>query len=138
MASGSAARLLAQDEPRDLLFAPDQPKVVNINPLTVLIVTPTLQAGAADLGAIDMVRILARSGNRPIVVSRGGRYENDVVDLGAQFIRLDVASKNPLVMLRNAFAIARIARRETSLLDDLAERARGSFSDSPSGFPSML
>ena len=71
MASGSAARLLANSEAQDLLFAPGEPNIVNINPLTVLIVTPTLQAGAADLGAIDLVRILARSGNRPIVVSRG-------------------------------------------------------------------
>ena len=33
-------------------------------PLTVLVVAPTLHAGAADAGAIDLVRILAGNGHR--------------------------------------------------------------------------
>lgn len=59
MAPGSAARVLAQSEPQGFMFAPDRLKVTNINPLTVLIVVPSLQAGAADHGVIDLVRILA-------------------------------------------------------------------------------
>jgi glycosyltransferase involved in cell wall biosynthesis len=80
------------------------------NPLTVLIVVPALQAGAAETGAVELVRILAAAGHRPIVVSRGGRMETDVTATGAEFIRLDVASKNPLIMLRNAVALARLIR----------------------------
>lgn len=79
-------------------------------PLTVLIVVPTLQAGAAEAGAVELVRILAGAGHRPIVVSRGGRMENEVTATGAELVNLDVASKNPLIMLRNAVTLARLVR----------------------------
>lgn len=112
MSPGSAARLLSQTESHELLFASPTPKVTNINPLTALIVVPSLQAGAADHGVVDLVRILTGAGNRALVVSRGGRLQDEVVSLGGEFIALDVASKNPLTMLRNAFELARIVRRE--------------------------
>ena len=79
-------------------------------PLTVLVAVPTLHAGAADAGAIDLVRILKSSGHRVIVASRGGRMEDEIDALGAEFVRLDVESHNPLVMLRSSFALARIIR----------------------------
>ena len=81
-------------------------------PLTVLVVVPTLHAGAADAGAIDLVRILSTAGHRVIVASRGGRLEDEIELLGAEFVRLDVESNNPLVMLRSAFALARIMREK--------------------------
>jgi len=76
--------------------------------LTVLIVVPTLEAGAADRGAIELVGILAAAGHRPLVVSRGGRLEAGVAAAGGEFLRLDVASKNPLTMLRSALALRRL------------------------------
>ena len=79
-------------------------------PLTVLIVAPSLHAGAADAGAVQLVRILAAAGHRPIVVSSGGRLVGDVTSAGAAFISMNVASTNPAVIVRNAFALARIAR----------------------------
>ncbi len=79
-------------------------------PLTVLVVAPTLHAGAADAGAIDLVRILTASGHRVTVVSNGGRLEGDVTGAGAEFIRFDVADFNPIYILRAAFALTRIAR----------------------------
>src|SRR5690349_20825994 len=94
------------------MFAPDRSKVTNINPLTILIVVPSLQAGAADLGVIDLVRILAAAGNRAIVLSNGGRLESEIATLGGEFIRADVASKNPFVMMRNAGLMRQIVRRE--------------------------
>jgi glycosyltransferase involved in cell wall biosynthesis len=81
-------------------------------PLTVLVVVPTLHAGAADAGAIDLARILKGGGHRVIVASRGGRLEDEIDLLGAEFVRLDVESNNPLVMLRSAFALARIMREK--------------------------
>jgi glycosyltransferase involved in cell wall biosynthesis len=112
VASGSAARILAQSEPDGFMFAADRSNVTNINPLTVLIVVPSLQAGAADLGVVDLVRILAAAGNRPIVLSNGGRLEAEITALGGEFIRADVASKNPFVMIRNAGVMRRIVRKE--------------------------
>jgi len=73
-------------------------------------VAPTLHAGAADAGAIDLVRILQSNGHRAIVVSNGGRLEDEVAAAGAEFIRLDVADFNPVFILRAAFALARIVR----------------------------
>src|SRR5665213_4061229 len=81
-----------------------------IDPITVLIVTPTLNAGAADVGAVELVHILKRAGHRAIVVSRAGRLVADITAAGAEFVPLNVASKNPLRMLRNAMVLLRLAR----------------------------
>jgi glycosyltransferase involved in cell wall biosynthesis len=80
------------------------------DPITVLIVTPTLDAGAADIGAVELVRIQQNAGHRAIVVSRAGRLVADITAAGAEFVSLNVASKNPLRMLRNALVLRRLAR----------------------------
>ena len=79
-------------------------------PLTVLVVAPTLHAGAADAGALDLVRILHGNGHRAIVASNGGRLEDEVAATGAEFIRLDVADFNPIFIARAAFALTRLVR----------------------------
>jgi len=76
----------------------------------VLIVVPTLDGGAADAGAVELVRILAGAGFRTIVVSRAGRLVADVTTAGGEFVPLDVSSNNPLLMLRNAIKLTRMAR----------------------------
>jgi glycosyltransferase involved in cell wall biosynthesis len=76
--------------------------------LTVVIAVPTLDSGAADLGALDLVRILAGAGHHPIVVSSGGRLSPAVSTAGAEFFSLDVASKNPLVIAGNGLALVRL------------------------------
>lgn len=78
--------------------------------LTALIVVPSLDVGAADIGVVELVRILSTAGHRPIVLSRGGRLESAVMAAGAEFIRADMASKNPVVLLRNAAMITRLIR----------------------------
>jgi len=80
------------------------------DPITVLIVVPTLDGGAADAGAVELVRLLRQAGNHAVVASRVGRLVADVTAAGAEFLPLDVASNNPIVILRSAFALARIAR----------------------------
>jgi glycosyltransferase involved in cell wall biosynthesis len=80
-------------------------------PLTVLVLAPTLHAGAADAGAVDLVRILRSAGHRVLVASNGGRLEDDVTDAGAEFIRLDVADFNPIFIARAAFALRGVVRR---------------------------
>jgi len=79
-------------------------------PITVLIVVPALDGGAADAGAIELTRILRQAGHRAIVVSRAGRLVADVTAAGGEFVALDVASNNPLRMLRNAAVLIRLAR----------------------------
>src|SRR5262249_38189003 len=79
-------------------------------PLTVLITVPTIEVGAADEGAVDLAAILADAGHTPIVVSAGGRLESRVADVGAEFIRLDVASRNPSRIVRNVARLFALAR----------------------------
>ena len=78
--------------------------------ITVLIVVPTLDVGAADVGALGLVRILTAAGHRAIVASEAGRLAADVTAAGGEFVALDLASNNPLRMLRNAAMLSRIAR----------------------------
>lgn len=87
-------------------------EVVALRPLTALILAPTLHAGAADAGAIELVRILRRNGHRAIVASNGGRLENEVTAAGAEFVRLDVADFNPIFIARAAFALKRLIREK--------------------------
>jgi hypothetical protein len=78
------------------------------DPITVLIAVPTLEAGSADVGAVGLVRILTAAGHRAIVASHAGRLVADVTAAGGEFVPLDVASNNPLRMLRSALALKRI------------------------------
>jgi glycosyltransferase involved in cell wall biosynthesis len=80
-------------------------------PLTVLIAVPTLEIGAADEGAIDLAAILAGAGHHPIVVSRGGRLEPRLAGIGAELVRLDVASPNPIVIARQASRLTALVRQ---------------------------
>ena len=81
-----------------------------LSPIAVLVVVPTLDVGAADAGAVELVRILASAGFSTIVVSRAGRLVADITAAGGEFIPLDVSSNNPLLMLRNAIKLTRMAR----------------------------
>ena len=80
------------------------------DPLTVLIVVPTLDGGAADAGAVELVRILQQAGHRAIVASRAGRLAADVTSAGAEFVALDTGTNNPVAILSNAAALSRLAR----------------------------
>ncbi len=80
------------------------------SPLTVLIVVPGLDSGAADMGAVELTRTLAGAGHGAIVVSRAGRLVAEVTAAGGEFVPLDVASTNPIVMLRNMVVLMRLAR----------------------------
>ena len=87
-------------------FAPSYAR----HPLTVMIAVPTLDAGAADEGAVALAETLTAAGHRALVVSSGGRLEADLAACGAQFVRMDMASRNPAVIARNAFALAHLIR----------------------------
>ncbi len=83
---------------------------VDRDSITVLIVVPTLDGGAADAGALELVRILETAGHHAIVASRAGRLVADVTAAGGEFVPLDVGINNPIMMLRNAAALKRLAR----------------------------
>ncbi len=78
--------------------------------LTALIAVPTVEIGAADEGVVALAETLARAGHHPIVASSGGRLEGRLAEMGAELIRLDLASRNPGVIARNAAALFRLLR----------------------------
>ena len=95
------------------------------DPLTVLIVVPTLDSGAADAGAVELVRVLTAAGHHAIVVSRAGRLVADVTAAGGEFIPLNVASNNPIVLLRNTARLIRLARERKCDVVHALGRAAG-------------
>jgi glycosyltransferase involved in cell wall biosynthesis len=101
------------------------PVAAATKPITALIVTPSLHAGAADSGTVQLVHILASAGHRPIVVSSGGRMVGEVTASGATFIAMNVASTSPVAIMRNAFAMARIVREQRCDLIHAHARAPG-------------
>lgn len=76
--------------------------------MAILIAVPTVEAGAADEGAVELARMLRASGHRAMVVSSGGRLERELAACGAETMRLDLASRSPLAIMRNAFVLRRI------------------------------
>jgi glycosyltransferase involved in cell wall biosynthesis len=76
----------------------------------VMIVTPTLDVGAADAGAVELTRILCGESHRVTVVSRAGRLVADVTNGGGRFFPLNVESRNPALILRNAATLRRLVR----------------------------
>jgi glycosyltransferase involved in cell wall biosynthesis len=86
------------------------PAAAASRPLTVLITVPTLEVGAADLGTIDLTRMLTQGGHYPIIASSGGRLEPAVKLAGGEFIRLDTASQNPFTIARNGLTLAHLVR----------------------------
>ena len=94
---------------RDVAAEPAAKAAAKLDPLTMLIVTPSLDGGAADAGAVQLTRVLANAGHRAIVAARAGRLVADVTEAGGEFLSLDLASHNPTVMLRNALVLNRLA-----------------------------
>jgi len=99
--------------------APIEP--VAAHALVVLIAVPTVEAGAADEGAVELARILCANGHHAVVVSNGGRLEPSLAASGAETMRLDMASRSPLAILHNAFVLKRvIAQRRCTIVHALA------------------
>lgn len=117
-AARSADEMSRSDYPDAPIAAVVQPAARGLN---VLIAVPTIEAGAADEGAVELARILGANGHRAIVVSCGGRLESCLAAVGAEAVRLDVASRSPLTILRNAFVLKRlIAQRRCAVVHALA------------------
>src|SRR6266478_1642086 len=115
----TAARCADEMSSTDCPEAPIEP--VAAHALVVLIAVPTVEAGAADEGAVELARILRANGHHAVVVSNGGRLEPSLAASGAETMRLDMASRSPLAILHNAFVLKRvIAQRRCTIVHALA------------------
>jgi glycosyltransferase involved in cell wall biosynthesis len=71
-------------------------------------VLPSLVAGGAERGAVDVAIALVKAGGKAIVVSGGGPLVYELERGKAKHIKLDVATKNPLKIWRNGKILAQL------------------------------
>ena len=90
---------------------------------TLLQVIPRLDIGGAEQSALDVASAVVRAGGRAIVASAGGRMQDRLIAAGAELAVLPVHSKNPLIMIANARALARLIRKEKVSLVHVRSRA---------------
>lgn len=81
-------------------------------PITVLQVIPDLDAGGAERTTIEVAEALSANGHTVLVASRGGRMVRELETMGAnaRWIQMPAHSKNPLTMVTNAMALAKLIR----------------------------
>jgi hypothetical protein len=81
--------------------------------LTILQVIPELDAGGAERTTVDIAGAVTAAGGKALVVSEGGRLEGELAAMGAELIKLPVASKNPFTILSNAGKLEKIIRERS-------------------------
>lgn len=74
----------------------------------ILQVIPSLGAGGAEQGCIDVTAGIVKAGGRAIVVANGGARVPEIQRAGGEYIAMPVDTKNPVTILRNARSIQRI------------------------------
>ena len=84
---------------------------------------PSLDAGGAERTTIDVAAALASAGYVALVASEGGRLAGELAAAGGELIALPTASKSPVTMIANAFALARIIRARNVKLVHARSRA---------------
>ena len=80
---------------------------------TILQIVPQLDAGGAELSAVEIAEAVVRAGGRALVLSEpGGRLAGRVSAAGGEVIAFPAAAKNPFKLLGNARAIGHIVAAE--------------------------
>jgi glycosyltransferase involved in cell wall biosynthesis len=80
-------------------------------PPAVLQIVPRLVSGGAERGTVELAEALVAAGWASYVASAGGPLERDIIRSGATHLTLPLASKNPLLIRRNATLLARLIQR---------------------------
>ncbi len=83
----------------------------NYHKKTILQVVPALVSGGVERGTLEIAKKIVDSGHNSIVISAGGPLVEQLEKDGSQHIRLNVATKNPIIIWRNAKKIANIIRK---------------------------
>lgn len=78
----------------------------------IMQVIPSLGAGGAEQGCIDVAAELVKAGATSLIVSNGGHRLPEVLRAGTRHIQMNVDSKNPLVIWRNSLKLRKIINCE--------------------------
>ena len=89
----------------------------------ILQIVPALDTGGAERSTVDIAKALTAEGFRALVVSEGGRMEQELIAAGGELIRMPVVSKQPARILSNARALANIIRGKNIALVHARSRA---------------
>jgi glycosyltransferase involved in cell wall biosynthesis len=89
----------------------------------ILQIVPELSAGGAERTVIEMAEAITLGGGRALVVSEGGRMEDELHAVGGELIRLNASTKNPAAIILNAFRLGHIIRRRGVSLVHARSRA---------------
>jgi len=91
---------------------------------TILQIVPQLDTGGAELSAVEIAEAVVRAGGRALVLAEpGGRLAPRIAAAGGEVVPFPAATKNPVQMLANARAIARLARDQGVALIHARSRA---------------
>ena len=96
---------------------------MNAPPPAILQVLPALRSGGVERGTLEIAEAQIAAGFRAIVASAGGEMVPALEALGAKHITLPLTAKAPWAMLRNAAALAALARAEGVALVHARSRA---------------
>jgi glycosyltransferase involved in cell wall biosynthesis len=89
----------------------------------ILQVIPSLDAGGAERTTVDVAAALAREGFQPLVASRGGRMETELVVSGGELIKLPLDTKAPHALAANAYRLRDLIRTRNIALVHARSRA---------------
>jgi glycosyltransferase involved in cell wall biosynthesis len=89
----------------------------------ILQIVPGLSAGGAERTVIEVAEAITLGGGRALVVSEGGRMEDELHAVGGELIRLNAKTKNPAAILFNALRLSHIIRRRGVSLVHARSRA---------------
>ncbi|MGI4975564.1 MAG: glycosyltransferase family 4 protein [Janthinobacterium lividum] len=78
----------------------------------VLQVLPSLASGGVERGTVEMADAVVRAGGRALVASAGGPMVRLVEHAGGEHVWLDLLTKDPLSVWRNAGRLAALVRAE--------------------------
>lgn len=85
-------------------------KTASLAGRTILQIVPRLEAGGAERTTVDIAAAIRNAGGTALVVAEPGRLVSDVQRVGGEFISLNAASKNPIQMIKTAFALSKIIK----------------------------
>lgn len=89
----------------------------------ILQIVPELSAGGAERTTIEMAEAITLAGGRALVVSAGGRLEDELAEAGGELIRFPAKTKNPAAILFNASRLGRLIRNRGVSLVHARSRA---------------
>ena len=67
---------------------------MNTKNITVLQVLPALESGGVEKGTLEVAKFLVEKGHRSIVISKGGRLQEQLIKNGSEHIKLDIGKKS--------------------------------------------